>query len=449
MRSGPKLVHTGLGLLLGLCIPACAAQPATTTQASSGSSSTGDTSVVPTTDGPTPDLPSDTTGESCPPDRAMCGSWCANLNSDPDHCGTCDSPCPDDTVCMQGTCAPDCGDLTACDGGCFNTAVDPTHCGSCGNLCPAGEVCAQGTCTPGCGDGQTICGGACSDIFHDPQNCGNCGETCPPPPNNGEAACIVPGTCTFKCLQFNHPAPPLDPVDCEACTDDPVLAAGPIHYWRFSEQNGSVAIDDIGGADATYLDVTLDQEGVLAPNDRAALFGTAETSEARIDSMSFPATAVTVEVVVRIDDAEQPVHPFISVASGNGSEANEFLFYHRVGDEGNQGLRLIVAQTHEWRTALRVDDGNWHHLAASWSNDNGATIYVDGQRMAHQPTLGDAQSITAMATVIFGQEQDLLGGGFDPTQYLKGALDSLVIFDRVLTDQEVFVHATSVMCSGS
>jgi len=229
-----------------------------------------------------------------------------------------------------------------------------------------------------------------------------------------------------------------------------VLADEPIHYWRMSEVDGSLAVDDIGGADATYTDVILDQTGVLAPNDRAALFGTTSASEARIESMPFPTQALTAEVVVRMDDPEQPLHPFLSVASGDGWEANEFVFYHRVGDQQQtQGLRLIVAQTHEWITPVRVDDGTWHHLAVSWSTSAGASIYVDGTRVAHQPNLGTNQSISPVNTVIFGQEQDLLGGGFDPTQYLKGAIDSVVLFDKVLSEEQIYVHATSVMCAGA
>ncbi len=435
-------------LLLSL-IGGCSSQPATTTQASSSSGALTTTDEPTTTGTSSDDLPPATTDEGCSPGQAECGPWCVDVNSDPDHCGSCDNPCPDDKVCMQGICAPDCGTLTPCDGGCFNADIDPEHCGGCNLPCPEGNVCVGGSCQPACTDGQTVCAGQCADIFADPQNCGGCGQGCPPPPNHGEAGCAVPGTCTFNCELYYHPAPPLDPLDCDLCTDAPVLESEPIHYWRFSEANGTVSVDDIAGVDATYLDVLLDQDGVLAPNDRAALFGTTEQSEARIENMVFPTTAVTVEVVVRMDDPLQPVHPFISVASGDGSAANEFLFYHRVGDDGNQGLRMIVAQAYEWRTAIRVDDGNWYHLAASWSSTAGATIYVNGQRVAHKPNLGNNQAISPTGTVIFGQEQDLLGGGFDPTQYLKGALDSLVLYDRVLTDEEVFVHATSVMCSGT
>ncbi|MGB1012680.1 MAG: LamG-like jellyroll fold domain-containing protein [Nannocystaceae bacterium] len=445
-----------VGLVCAGVIFGCSGPAATTiesdTQASQVTTAEGPSSTSPTTatsEGPTDtNEPETTQASGCDPEQFACGDLCVDLASDPDHCGSCDLACTEGNVCQAGSCQPDCGELSPCAGGCFDTTIEPAHCGGCDQACAHNEVCAAGTCLPACGQGQAICSGVCTSLFSDPQNCGSCNHACPPPLDFGEAGCHGSGTCTFNCDIYHHPAPPLEPQNCSVCSDDPVLDDNPIHYWRMSEVNGNVAVDDVGGADATYTDVVLDQVGVLAPMDRAAVFGTTSASEARIESMPFPTQAITAEVVVRIDDPEQPLHPFLSLASGDGWEANEFVFYHRIGGD-IQGLHLIVAQTHEWSTPVRIDDGAWHHLAVSWSSSAGASIYVNGARVAHQPNLGKNQAISPVNTLIFGQEQDLLGGGFDPTQYLKGAIDSIVVFDKVLSEEQIFVHATSVMCSGA
>jgi hypothetical protein len=78
-----------------------------------------------------------------------------DTGSDPDHCGTCDSPCGDDEVCSSGTCALSCpGSQVACDGGCIDPDNDPDFCGATGDCtgddvgtaCEDDEACVAGGC---------------------------------------------------------------------------------------------------------------------------------------------------------------------------------------------------------------------------------------------------------------------------------------------------------------
>jgi hypothetical protein len=51
-------------------------------------------------DGPAPDaMP------ACPAGQTMCGSDCVDLQTDPSHCGACDTPCQSVRGCTMGTCA--------------------------------------------------------------------------------------------------------------------------------------------------------------------------------------------------------------------------------------------------------------------------------------------------------------------------------------------------------
>ena len=87
-----------------------------------------------------------------------CGAECVNLQSDPLHCGACDSLCCLGTVCSYGVCAIDCQmGLTGCPepaedlgchsyGVCANLTTDPNHCGACEIVCPHGTVCQLGVC---------------------------------------------------------------------------------------------------------------------------------------------------------------------------------------------------------------------------------------------------------------------------------------------------------------
>lgn len=141
----------------------------------------------------------------CPKPYATCdgvpGLCTTNLRNNVDHCGACDSPCPQPTgkmhgsyVCDEGqcrfACAPyfaDCNDSPPgsainVDGCETSTLDDPQNCGGCGKTCDAGVICWEGAC--GCPKGFTQCGKTCKRTDSDNQNCGACGNVCTAPPDS-------------------------------------------------------------------------------------------------------------------------------------------------------------------------------------------------------------------------------------------------------------------------
>ena len=105
-----------------------------------------------TSDVSTDDVSSDT---GCGPDLTECSGVCVDTDTDPGHCGGCDSPCESDEVCSAGTCVADCPAGTVnCSGSCVDTDTDVLHCGGCGHACTAGDhaspVCETGVCDALC-----------------------------------------------------------------------------------------------------------------------------------------------------------------------------------------------------------------------------------------------------------------------------------------------------------
>jgi hypothetical protein len=96
----------------------------------------------------------------CPPppgpcQGTMCGDTCTNLDTDASNCGACGRSCYDlepkpnggTPVCMRGTCVRQCGPGFAwCGTRCASLANDSDHCGACGRACASTEVCASGAC---------------------------------------------------------------------------------------------------------------------------------------------------------------------------------------------------------------------------------------------------------------------------------------------------------------
>lgn len=124
----------------------------------------------------------------CDGGRVDCNGTCADLDTNPEHCGSCDVSCNQTAnslpVCASGMCTLACSSVFLdCNGelpdGCeVNATTDPLNCGTCGHACEPGEICAQGTCELDCGGGTTKCGSACVDTNTDEANCGECDKAC-------------------------------------------------------------------------------------------------------------------------------------------------------------------------------------------------------------------------------------------------------------------------------
>ena len=180
---------------------------------------------IPPADGAGDDGDADTADLS-PPDGSCslgetpCGDRCADLSSDPDHCGECGVPCRPSHAsgsCVSGAC------VLSCDEGWSD--ADGAAINGCEYACrPAaategpGTSCADGTdndcdgrtdeTDPDCADCvPEFCNGAdddCDgltdedyDLDFDPAHCGTCSRSCPPRPQ-GRATCML-GRCDLAC----------------------------------------------------------------------------------------------------------------------------------------------------------------------------------------------------------------------------------------------------------
>ena len=140
----------------------------------------------------------------------------ANLQTDPQHCGTCATACT--PAHATGQCAGGQCQLGACDPGfdnCNNQVADGceadlttdvANCGNCGNNCPitahATPVCVASACDSKCDPGWGNCpgwpGGGCdTDLSSDNQNCGACNNSCLYAPN-ATGTCMN-GACVLNC----------------------------------------------------------------------------------------------------------------------------------------------------------------------------------------------------------------------------------------------------------
>jgi hypothetical protein len=118
-----------------------------------------------------------------------CNGSCADLNTTPIHCGSCDIRCEPSEWCCHGTCA--------------DLLTDPRHCGACGNACRAFEGC---------------CSGRCVDFVSE-ETCGGCNDICGSEPpltccrHSPTAVGVGGGVRIAECFDLNN-----DELHCGECT---------------------------------------------------------------------------------------------------------------------------------------------------------------------------------------------------------------------------------------
>ncbi|MDC3953641.1 hypothetical protein [Polyangium jinanense] len=179
-----------------------------------------------------------------------------NTESDPQHCGGCDSACTVFETCTNGGCEPNpCEPGTAdCNmdnaDGCETTLGTLLDCNFCGDVCDlanAAETCDMGACTLGaCDGGFADCDmmgatGCEVNLQNDPMNCGACSNVCP----GGALAACTNGMCGIECAAGTADCNN-DPSDgCEVNTQTDVMHCGACGH-ACSNANASATVCTAG-----------------------------------------------------------------------------------------------------------------------------------------------------------------------------------------------------------
>ncbi|XP_050824651.1 pentraxin-4 [Gopherus flavomarginatus] len=83
-------------------------------------------------------------------------------------------------------------------------------------------------------------------------------------------------------------------------------------------------------------------------------------------------------------------------------------------------------------------DGRWHHMCVIWSSIQGKYwFYVDRRLASTGSKFQEGYEIPPGGSLVLGQEQDVVGGGFDPSEAFVGRLAGFAIWNRTLMPGEV------------
>jgi hypothetical protein len=191
---------------------------------------------------------------------------------------------------------------------------------------------------------------------------------------------------------------------------------GLVGYWRLGELDGSVARDETGTRDGTFVaPVGRGEKGALFDDpDSSALFG-GSPGEVTM-ATPVPASAATVEGWF---DWRAGVAMMRDHTGGGGwilGYERERLLSARVGGRELPTVRTVAS--------LR---GDWHHLAITVGGGV-AALYLDGDRL-------QSGTFTSFAAPVLPWH--VMRNGSISTQYTQGRADEIALYNRALTAEEI------------
>jgi len=88
-------------------------------------------------------------------------------------------------------------------------------------------------------------------------------------------------------------------------------------------------------------------------------------------------------------------------------------------------------------TGELLSSDQWHHIAFTWNGVHGRyDLYKDGD-LASTGTISAGHSFVSGGTLVFAEDQDSVGGGFDPTQAYIGKIDDVRIWNVIRTQNQI------------
>lgn len=105
---------------------------------------------------------------------------------------------------------------------------------------------------------------------------------------------------------------------------------------------------------------------------------------------------------------------------------------------------LVFLDIFSSKTSVTANDGIWHHICVSWESATGSwKFYKDGVVKHEDTDFKRGYTIRQGGTLVLGQEQDSVGGGFDSTQSFQGMLSFVNVWDNVLSSSQIIEMSKS------
>lgn len=211
--------------------------------------------------------------------------------------------------------------------------------------------------------------------------------------------------------------------------------------WSFDEKGGAVARDSIRRADDAVTGHFKHVDGIVGGGLRFDGETTGITRVAK-DSPQF-SNALSVEAWVAVSTYPWNWVPIIDQSRGEEQLRGEIGYSLGIDAFGHLGLKVSV--NGKFQTILSKDPlplKKWSHIAATFENDRGLKIFVNGQ-MAGELTVPGALTPANDQDLVIGRVRDpvlpleWIHPKFPVWYSFDGIIDELQLYNRSLSSEEV------------
>ncbi len=152
-------------------------------------------------------------------------------------------------------------------------------------------------------------------------------------------------------------------------------------------------------------------------------------------------TAMTIEVEYSLRNNASGDNVFFSYAVAGAD--NEVLL--RISPTGVLNFGINQATVATSTSYPQLLDGKMHAIAVSWDNTNGdVSFYIDGQLVQTSTGLKTGAAIASGGTLVLGQEQDSVNGGYNASQSFSGTLHDVRVWNRAISAEQVSYNYQNV-----
>ncbi|WP_158965648.1 LamG domain-containing protein [Paraglaciecola sp. L3A3] len=201
----------------------------------------------------------------------------------------------------------------------------------------------------------------------------------------------------------------------------------PIAEYRFDEllynDLDDVVVDSVGGANGQALSATVVEGKVCNAVDLTATG--IEDYLILDENVLTGQTDFTLSVWAKTDKQSHQ-----SILSGAGAKNNELIMWFL----DNDSFRPHLKDENNGDVSIApIDDDNWHHLVWTREGDQ-SCIYQD---KIFRGCVTQLTGTLDIQSLIVGQEQDSIGGGFDASQAFDGLLDEFMVYNQAMNQSEI------------
>ena len=141
--------------------------------------------------------------------------------------------------------------------------------------------------------------------------------------------------------------------------------------------------------------------------------------------ITMPTTTLTLEVWCKTTIAGTGIVSYASSAADN-----DWLLF----DPSNLGLYTAAGAI---ASGISITDGNWKQVVRTSNRTTGAEVlYINGSS-SYSTTLNAGTLVTSGGALVLAQEQDSVGGSFDPGQAFGGNIAIVRLYNTILTADQV------------